>query len=83
MVVATHVVGDVFVTQPADKFLSKQTQREIRQKGGDVLISRTEDSHKVYQMSKNLEPPTFRKRGQKRTSAALGAPRRKKLVSVM
>ena len=25
-------------------------------------------------MSKNLEPPTFRKRGQKHTSAALGAP---------
>ena len=33
-----------------------------------------EDSHEVYQMSKNLEPPTFQKRGQKRTSAALGAP---------
>ena len=25
-------------------------------------------------MSKNFEPPTFRKRGKKRTSAALGAP---------
>ena len=43
-------------------------------KGGDVLISRTKDSHKVYQMSKNLEPPTFRKRGKKRPSTALGAP---------
>ena len=29
LVVATHVVGDVFVTQLADKFLSKQEQREI------------------------------------------------------
>ena len=74
LVVASHVVGDVFVTQIADKFLSKQEQREIRRKGDDILISRTEDSHEVYQMSKNLEPPTFRKRGEKRTSAALGAP---------
>ena len=30
LVVASHVVGDVFVTQIADKFLSKQEQREIR-----------------------------------------------------
>ena len=30
LVVATHVVGDVFVTQLAEKFLSKQEQREIR-----------------------------------------------------
>ena len=74
LVIATNVVGDVFVTQLADKFLSKKEQREIQQKGGDILISRTEDSHEVYQMSKNLEPPTFRKRGQKHTSAALGAP---------
>ena len=64
LVTATHVIGDVFVTQLADKFLSKKEQKEIRQKGGDILISRTEDSHEVYQMSKNLDPPTFRKRGQ-------------------
>ena len=30
LVVATNVVGDVFVMQIADKFLSKQEQREIR-----------------------------------------------------
>ena len=30
LVIATHVVGDVFVTQLADKFLSKQEQTEIR-----------------------------------------------------
>ena len=74
LVIATHVVGDVFVTQLADKFLSKKEQKEIQQKGGDILISRTEDSHEVYQMSKNLDPPTFRKRGQKCAASALGAP---------
>ena len=28
----------------------------------------------MYQMSKNLEPPTFRRRSQKHISAALGVP---------
>ena len=35
LVIATHVVGDVFLTQLEDQFLSKKEQREIRQKGGD------------------------------------------------
>ena len=74
LVIATHVVGGMFVTQLANKFLSKKEQKEIRKKGGDIPISRTEDSHEVYQMSKNLDPPTFRKRGQKRAASALGAP---------
>ena len=30
LVIATHIVGDVFVTQLADKYLSKQEQKEIR-----------------------------------------------------
>ena len=62
LVIATHVVGDVFVTQLADKFLSKQEQKEIKQKGGDILISRTQDSHEVYQMSKDMEPTTIHMR---------------------
>ena len=64
LVIASHVVGNVFVTQLVDKFLSKKEQKEIQQKGGDILISRTEDSHEVYQMSKHLDPPTFRKRSK-------------------
>ena len=30
LLIATHVVGDVFVTQIAEKILSKQEQREIQ-----------------------------------------------------
>ena len=81
LVIATHVLGDVFVTQLSDKYLTKQEQKEIRQKGGDLLISRTQDSHEVYQMSKDMEPTTIHMRGRKHPAEAVGVPPPQQSVS--
>ena len=71
----------MFVTQLVDKYLTKQEQKEIRRKGGDLLISRTQDSHEVYQMSKDMEPTTIHVRGQKRPGEAMGAPPQQHSIS--
>ena len=40
LVVATNVVGDIFLTQLAEKYYSKEEQRDIHKCGGQILISR-------------------------------------------
>ena len=52
LVVVTRISdeNDIFVTSIADPPLSVQQQRDIRRKGGQVLISLTEDSYDIYQM---------------------------------
>ena len=69
------------MTQLVGKYLTKQEQKEIRKKGGDLLISRTQGSHKVYQMSKDMEPTTMHVRGRKRPAEAMGAPPQQPSVS--
>ena len=70
LVVATNVVGDIFVTQLAEKYYSKEEQRDIRKRGGQILISRTEDTHDVYQMSKDIDISIFQKKKRGAPAAA-------------
>ena len=61
LVVATNITGELFITQLAEKYYSKEEQREIRRKGGEILISRTEDTHEIYQMARDLDISKFQK----------------------
>ena len=70
LVVATNVVGDIFVTQLAEKYYTKKEQEDIRRKGGQLLISRTEETHDVYNMSKELDASIFPKQSQSRGATA-------------
>ena len=70
LVVATNVVGDIFVTQLAEKYYSKEEQRDICKCGGRILISRTEDTHEVYQMSNEIDHSIFPVKGKKRVVTA-------------
>ena len=71
LVVVTRISdeNDIFITSIADPPLSIQQQRDIRRRGGQVLISLTEDSYDVYQMEvdpalipKSKIPPKAKKR---------------------
>ena len=71
LVVVTRISdeNDVFITSIADPPLTIQKQRDIRRRGGQLLISLTEDSYDIYQMEvdpalipKSKIPPKTKKR---------------------
>ena len=61
--------NDIFITSIADPPLSIQQQRNIRKKGGQLIISLTEDSYNIYQMEFDLSliPKSKVTKAKKRT----------------
>ena len=71
LVVATRISDehDFFVTSIANPPLTIQQQRDIRKKGGQILVSLTEDSYDIYQMEVDptLVPRSKPSKAKKRT----------------
>ena len=55
LVIATHVVDQIWTTQLVDGTLTIKEQRDIRGKGGEILITRDPDSYRVATMNLDVE----------------------------
>ena len=69
LVVVTRISdeNDIFITSIADPPLTIEKQRDIRRRGGQILISLTEDSYDIYQMEvdPSLIPKSKNSKSQK------------------